>query len=103
MTEWDEQKRRESKFRTFLSRIPKEHSFDAEDRAALRTLARYAKVFPAKHIFKYFGESKPDAVLILDGVAARVSLNEKGVRGILGYVLAGELLRYSTIMPHATD
>lgn len=91
MRKSDEEQIRDSQFRSFLRRMPEGYTFSAEDRAALRTLARYLKVFPNGHIFKYFGEPKPDTVLILDGVAARVRITEKGSRRILGFVLAGEL------------
>lgn len=78
-------------FGNLLSRMPEGQAFIDGDRAALRTLARFAKAFPDKHVFKYHGEARPDAILILDGVAARVRVTETGQRRILGFVLAGEM------------
>lgn len=101
MRDLDERAKRDSQFDSFLGRLPGGRAFDDGDRAALRTLARYAKAFPDKHVFQHYGDEKPDAVLILDGMAVRVRVSEKGHRRILGFVLPGELSIAPTTAPFA--
>lgn len=83
--------RTRSTFRNLVRRIPDNHEFTRQDAAVLRTFARHIRAVPKGHVFHRHGDNQPDTVILLDGLAARARMTEKGVRRIINFLLPGEI------------
>ncbi len=73
-----------------LARLPKSYSFAQQDDAALRVLADNIRKVRHGHVFKRYGQTDPDAIILLDGIAVRTRITNRGERRIVGFLLPGE-------------
>lgn len=80
-----------SRLTPLLARLPKSYAIAEQEKAALRVLVDNVRTFSDGHVIKRFGEVSPDAVVLLDGIAARTRVTRRGGRRIVGFLLPGEI------------
>ena len=74
-----------------LRRLPPNATLQDNNLAALKVLAQHVRTFPTGHVFKRFRQRDPDAVVLLEGLAARNRETVNGKRSIVGFLLPGEI------------